>query len=235
MAKKRPAASPASSPASKRRRAGDEETAWYESYVGGTADYYRRYMDKEWGVPIYGPGRSRDNKLFELLTLEGAQAGLSWDTILRKREAYRRCFDGFDIATVAAYTPAKVKALLNSPGEGSEVIVKNRAKIESTVRNAKLCQEAAAEYGSFGKFMWSFVGGRPKVNRWKSKKAIPDITPEAVTMSKELKRRGFVFVGPTVCYALMQSTGMVNDHPVSSWQWRRVNEIVTRRFGKSKG
>ncbi|OLP90795.1 putative GMP synthase [glutamine-hydrolyzing] [Symbiodinium microadriaticum] len=157
MAKKRPAASPASSPASKRRRSGNEEPAWYESYAGGTADYYRRYMDKEWGVPIYGPGRSRDNKLFELLTLEGAQAGLSWDTILKKREAYRRSFDGFDIATVAAYTPAKVKALLNSPGEGSEVIVKNRAKIESTVRNAKLCQEAAAEYGSFGKFMWAYV------------------------------------------------------------------------------
>ncbi|CAJ1399717.1 unnamed protein product [Effrenium voratum] len=204
--------------------------AWYESYAGGKADYYQRYMDKEWGVPIFGRGRSRDNKLFEMLTLEGAQAGLSWDTILRKRQAYREAFDNFDIAKVAAYSPKKVNALLKSPGEGSAVIVKNRAKIASTLHNAKLCQAAAEEHGSFCKFLWSFVGGRPKVNRWKNAKSIPVVTPEAQLMSRELKKRGFGFVGPTICYALMQSVGMVNDHPVTTPQWRRVNDLVKRQI-----
>ncbi|CAL1139329.1 unnamed protein product [Cladocopium goreaui] len=214
MAQKRPASQQAT-PAKRRKL--QDPAAWYESYSGATADYYKRYMDKEWGVPIYGPGRSRDNKLFEMLSLEGAQAGLSWDTILRKREAY---------------PPSKVTSLLKSPGEGSAVIVKNRGKIESVIRNAKLSLQAAEEYGSFCKFLWSFVKGRPKVNRWKNMKRIPVVTKEAMEMSKELKKRGFGFVGPTICYALMQSIGMVNDHPVNSPQWKRVNDIVERRFGK---
>mmetsp|Transcript_89705 Transcript_89705/g.159406 ORF Transcript_89705/g.159406 Transcript_89705/m.159406 type:complete len:256 (-) Transcript_89705:18-785(-) len=229
--RKRPATSLQASPARKRARVA-EGLAWYETYAGGHAEYYRHYMDKEWGVPVHGPGRSCDRKLFEMLSLEGAQAGLSWDTILRKREAYRRAFDGFDIATVAAYTPKKVAELVKSKGEGSEVIVKNRAKIESVVRNAKLCLEAADEYGSLCKFLWSFVGGRPKVNRWRRKEDLPIDTSEARAMSKEMKRRGFGFVGPTICYSLMQSVGMVNDHPVSTPQWQRVNDIVVKRFGK---
>ncbi|CAK9034026.1 unnamed protein product [Durusdinium trenchii] len=235
MAQKRPAARQAA-PAPKRQKLKASEGSWYEAYAGATADYYKKYMDKEWGVPIHGPGRSRDNKLFEMLSLEGAQAGLSWDCILRKRQAYRRAFDHFDLPTVAvgspqAYSPKKVNLLMKSPGSGSEVIVKNRAKIESVLKNAKLCLEAAEEYGSFTKFLWSFVKGKPKVNRWKTSKQIPVVTKEAIAMSKELKRRNFGFVGPTVCYALMQSVGMVNDHPVNTPQWKRVNAIVERRFG----
>jgi len=211
---------------------GDEP--WYSGYAGGRGPHYQHYMDREWGMPIQGPGRSRDNKLFEMLSLEGAQAGLSWDTILKKREAYRRAFDNFDIAVVAAYTERKVEALLNSPGEGNDAIVRNRGKIKSVVANARCCLQVAEEHGSLCNFLWSFVGGRPKENRWKNPKDIPAITEESKTMSKTLKKQGFRFVGPSICYAFMQSTGMVNDHPVNTPQWERVHRFVTSRYEPSR-
>jgi len=181
-------------------------------------------MDREWGVPIIG--RRRDNKIFELLSLEGAQAGLSWDTILRKRKAYRRAFSGFNVDKVANYTRARVGALLQSRGEGPDVIVKNRAKIDSVVTNARRSLEAVREHGSLSKLLWSFVDGHPRENRWRRKKDIPVTTKEAVAMSKTLKKLGFKFVGPTICYSLMQSIGMVNDHPVGTPQHARVKRIV---------
>lgn len=212
------------------KRASSANLRWYESFAGGLAPHYQAYMDKEWGVPIYAAGCRCDNKLFEMISLEGAQAGLSWDTILKKRQAYRRDFEGFDIAKVADFGPTRVKALLASPGEGAEVIVRNRAKIESVVRNARLCLEVAKEHGSLCKFLWSFVGGRPIENCWQQKSDIPADTEAARKMSKELKRLGFGFVGPKVCYSFMQSVGMVNDHPAGTPQWHRVRQIVAKRF-----
>ncbi|CAE8587268.1 unnamed protein product, partial [Polarella glacialis] len=134
-------------------------------------------------------------------------------------------------AKVAAFTSQKVNSLVKSPGEGKQVIVKNRAKIESVVKNARICQEVVREHGSLCKFLWSFVGGRPRENRRRRKKDIPVDTEEARIFSRELKKLGFGFVGPTVCYSFMQSVGMVNDHPISSPQWRRVHDVVVRRFG----
>jgi DNA-3-methyladenine glycosylase I len=160
---------------------------------------YVAYHDDEWGVPVHD-----DRMLFELLTLEGAQAGLSWLTILRKREGYRAAFDGFDVSKVARYTPKKVEKLLADPG-----IVRNRLKVESTVNNAQRILELDVP---LPELLWSFVGGEPKLNRWKTTREIPAETVESKTMSKELKRRGFRFVGPTVCYAFMQAAGLVNDH-----------------------
>jgi DNA-3-methyladenine glycosylase I len=160
---------------------------------------YVAYHDDEWGVPVHD-----DRMLFELLTLEGAQAGLSWLTILRKREGYRAAFDGFDVSKVARYTPKKVEKLLADPG-----IVRNRLKVESTVNNAQRILELDVP---LSELLWSFVGGEPKLNRWKTTREIPAETVESKTMSKELKRRGFRFVGPTVCYAFMQAAGLVNDH-----------------------
>jgi DNA-3-methyladenine glycosylase I len=160
---------------------------------------YVAYHDDEWGVPVHD-----DRMLFELLTLEGAQAGLSWLTILRKREGYCAAFDGFDVSKVARYTPKKVEKLLADPG-----IVRNRLKVESTVNNAQRILELDVP---LSELLWSFVGGEPKLNRWKTTREIPAETVESKTMSKELKRRGFRFVGPTVCYAFMQAAGLVNDH-----------------------
>ncbi|MEP7334348.1 MAG: DNA-3-methyladenine glycosylase I [Actinomycetota bacterium] len=160
---------------------------------------YVAYHDEEWGVPVHD-----DRVLFEFLTLEGAQAGLSWLTILRKRDGYRRAFDDFDAAKVARYTPKRVEKLLADPG-----IVRNRLKVESTVNNAQRVLELDVP---FSELLWSFVGGEPKVNRWKTTGEIPVETVESKAMSKELKRRGFRFVGPTVCYSLMQAVGLVNDH-----------------------
>jgi len=174
---------------------------------------YLAYHDEEWGVPSHD-----DARLFEMLTLEGAQAGLSWSTILNKRQGYRRTFAGFDAAKVARFTPAKVERLLQDPG-----IVRNRLKVESTVNNAARVLDVRREFGSLDAFLWSFVGGRPKVNRWRSMSEIPSETHESRAMSKDLKRRGFRFVGPTVCYAFMQATGMVNDHEVSCFRYRRVS------------
>jgi DNA-3-methyladenine glycosylase I len=163
------------------------------------------YHDHEWGVPQHD-----DRALFELLILEGAQAGLSWSTILAKRENYRRAFDGFDATKIARYDSRKVAALLADPG-----IVRNRLKIASTIQNAKAFLAVQREFGSFDDYVWSFVGGRPLVNRRRAMKDIPTRTPESDALSKDLLARGFKFVGTTICYAFMQATGMVNDHLIT--------------------
>ena len=169
---------------------------------------YVAYHDEEWGVPV------RDDRvLFEFLTLEGAQAGLSWLTILRKREGYREAFDDFDVTKVARYTAKQVEELLTDPR-----IVRNRLKVESTVCNAKRILELDVP---LSELLWSFVGGEPKVNRWKTTGEIPAETVESKAMSKELKRRGFRFVGPTVCYAFMQAVGLVDDHTADCFVSRR--------------
>jgi len=160
------------------------------------------YHDKEWGVPVHD-----DRMLFEFLILEGAQAGLSWETILNKRENYRRAFDHFDAAKIARYDAKKSRELMANAG-----IVRNRLKIASTISNAKAFLDVQKEFGSFDRYIWQFVGGRPKVNRWRSSQRLPARTPESDAMSKDLKRRGFRFVGSTICYAFMQAVGMVNDH-----------------------
>ena len=160
------------------------------------------YHDEEWGRPLHD-----DSALFEFVTLEGAQAGLSWETILRKRDAYRRAFHDFDIQRVARITPRGIEKLM-----GDASIVRNRGKIESTVSNARAALEAIEEFGSFDAFVWRFVDGKPVVNTWKTRDQLPGETPASKVMSKELQRRGFRFVGPTICYAFMQAVGMVNDH-----------------------
>jgi DNA-3-methyladenine glycosylase I len=160
------------------------------------------YHDKEWGVPVHD-----DRVLFEFLILEGAQAGLSWETILNKRENYRRAFDRFDIPKIARYDGKKVRSLLADAG-----IVRNKLKIASTISNAKAFLDVQKEFGSFDRYIWQFVGGKPKINRWKSSQRLPASTAESDAMSKDLKKRGFRFVGSTICYAFMQATGMVNDH-----------------------
>jgi DNA-3-methyladenine glycosylase I len=169
---------------------------------------YLAYHDEEWGVPSHD-----DRHLFEMVVLEGAQAGLSWSTILHKREGYRQAFASFDVAKVARFTPAKVERLLLDPG-----IVRNRLKVGSAVNNAKRVLKVRRELGSLDAYLWSFVGGRPIVGTWTSMWDIPSSTPESVAMSKDLKRRGFRFVGPTVCYAFMQATGLVQDHVASCFR-----------------
>ncbi|MFZ3320797.1 MAG: DNA-3-methyladenine glycosylase I [Usitatibacter sp.] len=165
---------------------------------------YMAYHDDEWGRPVHD-----DRMFFEFLILEGAQAGLSWSTILRKRENYRKAFAQFDPAKVARFTPAKVKKLLLDPG-----IVRNRLKVEGTVRNAKAFLAVRKEFGSFDKYVWRFVGGKPIVNRPKAIKQVPASTPESDALAKDLKKRGFTFVGSTIMYAFMQATGLVDDHIV---------------------
>jgi DNA-3-methyladenine glycosylase I len=177
------------------------------------------YHDEEWGVPSHD-----DRHLFEMLTLEGAQAGLSWSTILHKREGYRRAFAGFDPAKVARFDGRKVERLMADPS-----IVRNRAKIESTVSNARAALDVQREHGSLDAYLWSFVGGKPKTNRWSSLSGIPAETEESKAMSKALKARGFRFVGPTICYAFMQATGMVNDHEVRCFRHREVVRLSARR------
>ena len=167
------------------------------------------YHDGEWGIPSHD-----DRFLFEHLTLEGAQSGLSWITILRKREGYRRAFADFDPAVVAGYSAADVERLLADPG-----IIRNRAKVESTIANAGAVLAVQEEYGSLDAFLWGLVGGAPTVNRWKVMADIPAETPESRAFSKELKSRGFRFVGPIGCYAFMQSVGMVNDHTVDCFRY----------------
>jgi DNA-3-methyladenine glycosylase I len=162
------------------------------------------YHDTEWGVPLHD-----DQALFEFLILEGAQAGLSWETILKKRDNYRRAFDNFDVGKVARYKQPRIERLLNNPG-----IVRNRLKVESAVTNAQSFLKVQKEFGSFDAYVWAFVGGAPKINRWKSMKEIPASTPESDALSRDLRKRGFRFVGSTICYAFMQATGMVNDHLV---------------------
>lgn len=173
-----------------------------------------RYHDEEWGVPVHD-----DRRHFEFLVLESAQAGLSWRTILHKREGYRRLFADFDPTTVARFSQADVARLLADPG-----IVRNRAKITATIRNAAAFLRIQEEVGSFDAFVWPFVGGRPKVNAWATLAELPAVTPEAEALSKELKRRGFSFLGPTVVYAHMQATGLVNDHLVSCFRHRQLGK-----------
>jgi DNA-3-methyladenine glycosylase I len=174
---------------------------------------YLAYHDEEWGVPSHD-----DRHLFELLILEGAQAGLSWRTILRKRDGYRTAFSGFDPAKVARFEARRVERLMQDSG-----IVRNRLKIESTVANAKATLAVQEELGSLDAYLWTFVGGGPKRNRWKRLGEIPAETQESRAMSKDLVRRGFRFVGPTICYAFMQACGLVNDHVVSCFRYREVN------------
>ncbi len=176
-------------------------------------ELYARYHDREWGVPVHS-----DRLLFEFLVLEGAQAGLSWLTILNRREGYRKAFDGFNSSKVAAYDRKRIDALLKDPG-----IIRNRLKIESAVNNAKAFLAVQKEFGSFDRYIWGFVpNGRPRKNRWKRMSEIPASTDESDRLSADLRRRGFTFVGTTICYAHMQATGMVNDHLVSCFRYNQV-------------
>jgi DNA-3-methyladenine glycosylase I len=178
-------------------------------WVPPTDARYLAYHDEEWGTPSHD-----DRHLFEMLVLEGAQAGLSWSTILNKREGYRRAFARFDVAKVARFTPARIERLLQDPG-----IVRNRLKVESAVANARAVLRVRDELGSLDAHLWSFVDGRPLVGGWRSVSEIPAETAESKAMSKDLKRRGFRFVGPTVCYAFMQACGLVNDHARSCFRF----------------
>ncbi len=177
---------------------------------------YLAYHDQQWGVPVHD-----DRALFEMLILEGAQAGLSWETILNKRAAYVRAFDRFDPRKVAAYDARKRRALLADAG-----IVRNRLKIESAIDNARAFLETQREFGSFDRYIWGFVGGSPKQNAWTHHRQIPARTPESDAMSKDLKHRGFRFVGSTICYALMQSCGLVNDHMTSCFRYKEVKRLA---------
>jgi DNA-3-methyladenine glycosylase I len=176
------------------------------------------YHDAEWGVPVHG-----DRVLFEFLTLEGAQAGLSWETILKKRESYREAFADFDPARVARFTPARVERLLRNPG-----IVRNRLKVVSTVGNAKAFRAVQREFGSFDSYVWAFVGGAPCVNRRRKLQEVPARTPESDAISRDLLRRGFKFVGSTICYAFMQAVGLVNDHTVDCFRYSMVGDEASR-------
>ncbi len=171
-----------------------------------------QYHDHEWGVPLHD-----DRQLFEFLILEGAQAGLSWNTILQKREAFRTAFDHFDAASIARYDAQKMQRLLNNPG-----IIRNRLKIQAAVSNAHAFLSVQKEIGSFDQYIWQFVKGRPIQNRWKSPKDVPCHTPASDAMSRDLKRRGFKFVGSIICYAFMQATGMVNDHTTDCFRYRAL-------------
>jgi DNA-3-methyladenine glycosylase I len=170
------------------------------------------YHDNEWGLPTH-----KDRTLFEFLILEGAQAGLNWETILNKREGYRTAFDGFDPERIARYNSRKIDSLLHNPG-----IIRNRLKVASAIKNAKAFLQIQREFGSFDKYVWEFVEGRPMVNRWKSADRLPASTPQSDAMSKDLKKRGFTFVGSTICYAFMQAMGLVNDHALDCFRYDQV-------------
>jgi DNA-3-methyladenine glycosylase I len=172
------------------------------------------YHDREWGVPVHD-----ENRLFEFLILEGAQAGLSWLTILKKRESYRLAYDNFDVNTVAGYKYGKVRQLLNDPG-----IVRNKLKINASIANAKAVIDIRKEFGSFDKYLWDFVNNKPIVNRRNTLRDVPSHTLVSDAMSKDLKKRGFKFVGSTICYAFMQAVGMVNDHEVSCFRYAALNK-----------
>ena len=173
------------------------------------------YHDREWGVPVHD-----DPKLFEFLILEGMQAGLSWMTILRKRDNFQAAFDGFDARKIALYDQAKSDELMGNPG-----IIRNRRKIEAAAQNARAFLTVQAEFGSFDTYIWQFVEGQPKVNAWKTLGEIPAKTEQSIAMSKDLKNRGFNFVGPTICYAHMQATGMVNDHTVDCFRYLECQKV----------
>lgn len=177
----------------------------------GSDPLYQKYHDEEWGEPVHD-----DRKLFEMLILEGAQAGLSWITILRKRENYRRAFDNFDAKKIAKYDSRNIKQLLNNEG-----IIRNRLKINAAITNAKLFLETQKEFGSFDKYIWQFVGGKQIKNNWQDIKSLPAKTNESDLMSKDLKKRGFKFVGSTICYAFMQAVGLVNDHTIDCFKYSK--------------
>ena len=181
-------------------------------WVGESNALMLEYHDREWGVPVH-----HDGKHFEFLVLEGAQAGLNWSIVLKKREGYRRAFSGFDPNKVARYTENRVQKLLLDPG-----IIRNRQKIDAAVRNARAFLAIQEEFGTFDEYAWRFVGGQPKVNRWRVIRQIPATSPESDAFSKDLKHRGFSFVGSTVIYAHMQAVGMVNDHLVDCFRYREV-------------
>lgn len=183
---------------------------------GRTPEIMVAYHDTEWGVPLYD-----DRKLFEFLALESMQAGLSWLTVLKKRENFREVFDHFDPEKIAGYNKAKVRRLLADAG-----IIRNRQKIEAVIANARAFLEVREDFGSFHRYMWDFVGGKPIVNKRKHMKELPATTPESDAMSKSLRARGFRFVGSTICYAHMQATGMVNDHAVSCFRYREVIRLA---------
>jgi len=204
---------------SKTERAGIRSSAMAEIAIPHRCDWVKSgdalmlaYHDREWGVPVHD-----DRKHFEFLVLEGAQAGLSWSTILNRREGYRRAFSDFDPGKVARYTPARVEKLLGDAG-----IIRNRLKIESTVKNARAFLKVQDEFGSFDAYCWPFVGGEPRRNRRKAMKDIPATSPESDAWSQDLKRRGFGFVGSTIIYAHMQAVGMVNDHIVNCFRYREL-------------
>jgi DNA-3-methyladenine glycosylase I len=177
---------------------------------------YIEYHDQEWGVPVHD-----DVRLFEFLSLEGAQAGLSWLTILRRRESYRKAFSGFDPERIAGYSNADVNRLLADPG-----IIRNRLKIESVVKNARIVLDIQEECGTLNSFLWRYVDGVPIQNAWRSQDELPGRTPESEMMSKDLKKRGFSFVGSTICYAFMQAVGMVNDHTVNCFRYSEVRKMA---------
>jgi DNA-3-methyladenine glycosylase I len=193
---------------------GKARCAWARTPLG------IEYHDREWGVPVHD-----DRVLFEFLTLEGAQAGLSWETILRKRDAYREAFAGFDPARVARFTSVRVQRLLENPG-----IVRNRLKIESTVGNARAFLAVQQEFASFDRYIWAFVGGTPRVNGPRELKEIPSRTAESDALSRDLLRRGFKFVGSTICYAFMQAVGLVNDHTVDCFRYPRPRSATAKRI-----
>jgi DNA-3-methyladenine glycosylase I len=180
----------------------------------------REYHDREWGVPVHD-----DSKLFELLVLEGAQAGLSWSTILRKRDAYRLAFAGFDPDEVASFNARAVARLLKNPG-----IIRNRLKVRSAVSNAKAALALSPQWGSLDHFLWQFVNGRPMQNKWKSGDDVPSRTRESDEMSAALRKAGFSFVGSTICYAFMQAVGMVNDHVTECFRWREIKAGVPKKL-----
>jgi DNA-3-methyladenine glycosylase I len=194
-------------PAASRTNTAKPRCAWC-----GTDPLYMRYHDREWGVPVHD-----ERKHFEFLILEGAQAGLSWITILRKRENYREAFVGFDPARVARFGKREMERLLNNPG-----IVRNRLKIESTIKNARAFLDVQDEFDGFDRYVWRFVGGKPIRNRWKHMKQIPARTAESDALSKDLKKRGFSFVGSTIIYAHMQAVGMVNDHVTGCFRYQQL-------------
>jgi DNA-3-methyladenine glycosylase I len=182
---------------------------------GTVSQLYIDYHDNEWGVPIHD-----DRTLFEFLILEGAQAGLSWETVLKKRENYRKAFSNFDPVKVSRYSDKKVEALMGNKG-----IIRNSLKITSAINNAKRFLEVQKEFESFETYIWQFVNGKPITNRFKSIQEIPATTKESDAMSKDLKKRGFTFVGPTICYAHMQATGMVNDHIVGCFRYKEIKAL----------
>ena len=181
----------------------------------GDDPVYMKYHDTEWGVPVHD-----DKKLFEFLVLEGAQAGLSWITILKKRQNYRKLFDNFDYQKVAEYDQDKIDALLSDSR-----IIRNRLKIESAVNNARVFISIRKKYGSFDSYIWQFVNGRQIVNKWEDETRIPSSTKKSAAMSRELKNLGFKFTGPKICYAFMQAVGMVNDHTVDCFRYKEINDL----------